>query len=129
MRTATKIGIAIYPGDGEDTETLLKNADTAMYHAKEQGRNIYQFYTPAMHAKSFEKMILESNLRRALDREEFVVYYQPFVNIRTGKIAGMEALVRWLISFAISAMSIMGSFMDFSPKSASTTSWKESGER
>lgn len=91
----TSIGIAIYPNDGGDAETLLKNADTAMYHAKEQGRNNYQFYTEAMHAASFEKMIMERNLRRALDRGEFVVYYQPLVNIGTGQIVGMEALVRW----------------------------------
>ncbi|MFN3531258.1 MAG: EAL domain-containing protein [Candidatus Brocadia sp.] len=91
----TSIGIAIYPNDGGDAETLLKNADTAMYHAKEQGRNNYQFYMEAMHAKSFEKMIMERNLRRALEREEFVVYYQPLVNIGTGQIVGMEALVRW----------------------------------
>jgi diguanylate cyclase (GGDEF)-like protein/PAS domain S-box-containing protein len=91
----TSIGIALYPNNGEDAETLLKNADTAMYHAKEQGRNNYQFYTPAMHAKSFEKMMLESSLRRALDREEFVVYYQPLVNISSGQVVGMEALVRW----------------------------------
>ena len=96
LSITTSIGIAVYPKDGEDAETLLKNADTAMYHAKEQGRNNYHFYTETMHAKSLEKMILESSLRRALDREEFVVYYQPLVNISTGKIAGMEALVRWL---------------------------------
>ena len=92
----TSIGIALYPNNGEDAETLLKNADTAMYHAKEQGRNDFQFYTATMHAKSFEKMILENSLRSALDREEFVVYYQPLVNISTGQVAGMEALVRWL---------------------------------
>lgn len=91
----TSIGIAIYPNDGKDAETLLKNADTAMYHAKEQGRNNYQFYTEAMQSASFEKMIMERNLRRALDRGEFVVYYQPLVNIGTGQIVGMEALVRW----------------------------------
>ncbi|MEP9411579.1 MAG: EAL domain-containing protein [Candidatus Brocadia sp.] len=89
------IGIATYPGDGADAETLMKNADTAMYHAKELGRNNYQFYTEAMHADSFERMIMERNLRRALDRGEFVVYYQPLVNIDTGQIVGMEALVRW----------------------------------
>ncbi len=89
------IGIALYPTNGEDAETLLKNADAAMYYAKEQGRNNYQFYTPAMHARTFEKMKLETSLRRALDREEFVVYYQPLVNISTGQVVGMEALVRW----------------------------------
>ncbi|MDN3515662.1 MAG: EAL domain-containing protein [Candidatus Brocadia sp.] len=91
----SSIGIALYPGDGEDAEALLKNADTAMYDAKEQGRNNYQFYTSSMHIRSFEKMVLESNLRRALDREEFVVYYQPLVSISTGQIVGLEALVRW----------------------------------
>ena len=89
------IGIALYPNNGEDAETLLKNADAAMYYAKEQGRNNYQLYTPAMHERTFEKMKLETSLRRALDREEFVVYYQPLVNIRTGQVVGMEALVRW----------------------------------
>lgn len=89
------IGIALYPNNGEDAETLLRNADAAMYYAKEQGRNNYQLYTPAMHEKTFEKMKLETSLRRALDREEFVVYYQPLVNIRTGQVVGMEALVRW----------------------------------
>lgn len=89
------IGIALYPNNGEDTETLLKNADAAMYYAKEQGRNNYQFYTPAMHARTFEKMKMETSLRRALDREEFVVYYQPLVSISTGMVVGMEALVRW----------------------------------
>lgn len=89
------IGIALYPEDGENAENLLKHADTAMYHAKEQGRNNYQFYTPAMYFKSMEKMTLESNLRRALDREEFLVCYQPFVNTNTGQVANVEALVRW----------------------------------
>ena len=91
----TSIGIAIYPNDGEDAEALLKNADAAMYHAKEQGRNNYQFYIPIMHAKSFGKMVLESGLRRALKHKEFVVYYQPQVSISSGEIVGMEALVRW----------------------------------
>jgi diguanylate cyclase (GGDEF)-like protein/PAS domain S-box-containing protein len=89
------IGIVRYPYDGNDAETLLKNADTAMYHAKEQGRNNYQFYTTSMHAKSFEKMMMESSLRHALEHEEFIVHYQPIITISSGKIAGMEALVRW----------------------------------
>lgn len=89
------IGIAIYPNHGDSVETLLRNADAAMYYAKEQGKNNYQFYTAAIHAKSFEKMLLESNIRRALEREEFVVYYQPLVNISTGQVVSMEALVRW----------------------------------
>ncbi|MDF9409476.1 MAG: Cyclic di-GMP phosphodiesterase Gmr [Pelotomaculum sp. PtaB.Bin013] len=92
---STSIGIALYPSDGEDAESLLKNADTAMYRAKENGKNNYQLYTPAMNAKAFERLAIENGLRRALDRNEFVVYYQPKVNINTGKIIGMEALVRW----------------------------------
>ncbi|SHE73515.1 EAL and GGDEF domain-containing protein [Desulforamulus putei] len=91
----TSIGIALYPNDGEDVETLMKNADAAMYHAKEAGRNNFQFYTPAMNAKTLKRLELENNLRRALERDEFVVYYQPQVEIQSGKIIGMEALVRW----------------------------------
>lgn len=91
----TSIGIVLYPTDGEDAETLLKNADTAMYRAKEKGRNNCQLYTPAMNAKAFERLAMENNLRRALEREEFVIHYQPKFNINTGKIIGMEALVRW----------------------------------
>ncbi|OPX91535.1 MAG: Cyclic di-GMP phosphodiesterase Gmr [Pelotomaculum sp. PtaB.Bin013] len=94
---STSIGIALYPSDGEDAESLLKNADTAMYRAKENGKNNYQLYTPAMNAKAFERLAIENGLRRALDRNEFVVHYQPKVNINTGKIIGMEALVRWEI--------------------------------
>lgn len=89
------MGIALYPNDGGDAEILIKNADIAMYHAKEQGRNCYQFYIPSMYTKYSEKMMLESNLRRALDCEEFVVYYQPLVDLFTGRIVSMEALVRW----------------------------------
>lgn len=91
----TSIGITLYPNDGKDTQTLLKNADTALYRAKEQGRNIYQFYTPAMNTKTLERLALENNLRRALERKELIVYYQPRVKINTGQIVGMEALVRW----------------------------------
>ncbi|OQZ00841.1 MAG: hypothetical protein B6D35_05005 [Candidatus Brocadia sp. UTAMX2] len=89
------IGIAIYPNHGDSAEILLRNADAAMYCAKEQGKNTYQFYTAAMHAKSFDKMLLECNLHRALEREEFDVYYQPLVSINTGLVVGMEALMRW----------------------------------
>jgi diguanylate cyclase (GGDEF)-like protein len=89
LYTTASIGISLYPNDGEDTETLLKNAYTAMCRAKELGGNNYQFYTPA-----FEKLTMEIGLRHALERKEFVVYYQPKVDIYT-RLVGMEALVRW----------------------------------
>lgn len=89
------IGIAFAPYDGEDAETLLKNADAAMYKAKQKGRNNYQIYTPAIGNKALERMILENNLYKALQKEEFLLYYQPQLDIITGKIVGMEALIRW----------------------------------
>ena len=89
------IGITVYPMDGEDPDTLLKNADAAMYSAKEQGRNNYQFYSEAMNASSFQRLSLENALRKALDRQEFLIHYQPQVDINSGKIVGMEALLRW----------------------------------
>ncbi|MGO9414948.1 MAG: putative bifunctional diguanylate cyclase/phosphodiesterase [Syntrophobacteraceae bacterium] len=89
------IGITVYPMDGEDPDTLLKNADAAMYSAKEQGRNNYQFYSEAMNASSFKRLSLENGLRKALDREEFVLHYQPMVDINSGRIVAMEALLRW----------------------------------
>jgi len=90
------IGVAIYPEDGNTPEELLKNADAAMYHAKDDGRNTYQFYTQAMTEKAFERIAMETSFRNALNEEEFVVHYQPQVNAETGKITGMEALVRWM---------------------------------
>lgn len=89
------IGIAFYPNDGEDAETLLKYADTAMYRAKDRGRNNYQLYTPAMNVKIMERLKMENNLRRALKQGELTVFYQPQVNTKTGRITGVEALVRW----------------------------------
>jgi diguanylate cyclase (GGDEF)-like protein/PAS domain S-box-containing protein len=89
------IGISIYPADGEDAETLIKNADTAMYHAKEQGRNNFQFFTAEMNLRAVERQSLEGSLRRALEREEFLLHYQPKVNLATGEITGIEALLRW----------------------------------
>jgi diguanylate cyclase (GGDEF)-like protein/PAS domain S-box-containing protein len=89
------IGIALYPGDGEDTETLLKNADTAMYRAKEQGRNNFQLYSPAMNAKAAERLAMEAQLRRAVERGELLLHYQPKIDLNGGRIVGMEALLRW----------------------------------
>jgi diguanylate cyclase (GGDEF)-like protein len=92
---SASIGITAWPFDGDDVETLLRNADTAMYHAKDQGRNDFQFYTEAMNRAARERLSLESRLRRALDADEFVVHYQPRVDLANGSIAGLEALVRW----------------------------------
>ena len=87
-------GISLYPDDGSDAETLVKNADTAMYRAKEQGRDNYQLYTPAMNATALERLALESSLRKALAQDELVLYYQPIFD-RTGRAHGVEALLRW----------------------------------
>lgn len=89
------IGIAIYPFDGKDIDTLLKNADVAMYHAKEQGKNNYQFYKQSMNSAAFERLTLENSIRKALIREEFILNYQPRMDVRTGDIVGTEALIRW----------------------------------
>jgi diguanylate cyclase (GGDEF)-like protein/PAS domain S-box-containing protein len=89
------VGVALYPNDGGDVTTLLRNADAAMFSAKERGRNSFQFYAPNMNALALERLALEGSLRRATEREEFEVHYQPRVDIRSRKIVGMEALVRW----------------------------------
>jgi diguanylate cyclase (GGDEF)-like protein len=89
------LGIALAPLDGKDADTLLKNADAAMYRAKQKGRNNYQLYTPAIGTKVQERLVLENNLYKALEREEFRLYYQPQIDIKTGEIVGMEALIRW----------------------------------
>ncbi len=89
------IGIAIFPHDGEDPDTLLRNADVAMYRAKELGKNNYQFYSDDMSARNFERLTLESHLRHALAREQFVLHYQPQVDARQNRIVGVEALLRW----------------------------------
>ena len=91
----TSIGIALYPDDGEDINMLLMNADAAMYHAKNKGKNNFQFYSRSMNAAALERLNLEIDLRNALERGEFVLYYQPRMEIRTGKIIGMEALIHW----------------------------------
>ena len=89
------IGISIYPKDGDDAQILLKNADAAMFRAKEQGRNNFQFYTREMNARSLARMIMEKHLRRALGYGELAVYYQPQVDLVNGRVYGMEALLRW----------------------------------
>ena len=91
----TSIGVSVFPHDGQDADSLVKNADFAMYRAKEQGRNNCQLYTPEMNSKAFERLSLENSLRKALEREEFILHYQPKVNVEHGHIACMEALVRW----------------------------------
>jgi predicted signal transduction protein with EAL and GGDEF domain len=95
LHISSSIGIALYPQNGEDAETLLRNADAALYRVKQQGRNNYQFYTAAMNSQASELLVLENELHHALHRGEFVVHYQPQVNTTTGEITGMEALVRW----------------------------------
>jgi|GEM_PF-492298 len=90
------IGIAFAPTDADSVEGLLKMADTAMYHAKKAGRNNYMFYSPNMNASNLARLKMEAELRRAVERHEMVLYYQPQVNINTGDIVGAEALVRWI---------------------------------
>jgi diguanylate cyclase (GGDEF)-like protein/PAS domain S-box-containing protein len=89
------IGVSVYPHDAADIEGLLKNADTAMYHAKSEGRNNYQFYTESLNSAAFARLALESNLRRAVECQELVLSYQPKFRTRSGEIMGMEALLRW----------------------------------
>lgn len=89
------IGIAIYPHDGDHKDALLKNADTAMYYAKERGKNNYQFYRNRMNAAALDKLTLENDLHKALNRGEFSLHYQPQIDIRNGEIFGVEALLRW----------------------------------
>lgn len=95
LHTSASMGISVFPGDGLDAPSLVKNADTAMYHAKERGRNNYQFFRQEMHTRAVERQLIESHLRRALAHGEFVLHYQPKVNVESGRITGVEALLRW----------------------------------
>lgn len=93
--TSASIGITFYPNDGDNVETLMTNADVAMYRAKEHGKNNFQIYTAALNEKALERLALENSLRRALEYKEFIVYYQPKVDTKTEEVVGMEALLRW----------------------------------
>lgn len=93
--TSTSIGIGMFPEDGDDPDTLLKNADTAMYQAKEKGRNTYRFYSSEMNSKALEQLLLANDLRKALERQEFYLEFQPQIDLRHGQMTGVEALLRW----------------------------------
>ena len=95
LSATASLGIALFPHDGADAETLVRNADTALYRTKEQGRNSYQFYTGDMNARAFERLVLETQLRRALERGELALHFQPVVSAATGDVTAVEALVRW----------------------------------
>jgi diguanylate cyclase (GGDEF)-like protein len=95
LHVSVSIGISIYPDDGQDADALIKNADTAMYHAKEAGRNNYQFFEQNMNAQAVERHFIEDGLRHGLECKEFILLYQPKINLETGTISGVEALIRW----------------------------------
>jgi diguanylate cyclase (GGDEF)-like protein/PAS domain S-box-containing protein len=95
LHVTTSIGVSVYPDDGLDAEALIKNADTAMYQAKENGRQSYQFFAQAMNVRAVERQSIEESLRRAVERKEFTLHYQPKINLCTGVISGAEALLRW----------------------------------
>jgi len=93
--TSASIGIAVYPGDGKDARTLLKNADTAMFRAKENGRHCFQFYKPEMSVSAMERLDLENSLKAAFENDEFQIHYQPIIDIHKNEVIGVEALLRW----------------------------------
>src|SRR5690606_7482259 len=90
------VGISLYPADGQDAETLIKNADTALYRVKEEGRNNYQFFTNDMNDEVARRSKIAIGLRKGLERGEFTIHYQPQIDIKSGGIIGVEALVRWI---------------------------------
>lgn len=96
LYVTASIGVSVYPEDGLDAESLIKNADTAMYQAKENGRHGYRFFKPIMNVRAVERQSIEEDLRHALEHREFALHYQPKINLRTGAIAGSEALIRWM---------------------------------
>jgi diguanylate cyclase (GGDEF)-like protein/PAS domain S-box-containing protein len=93
--SSTSVGISVFPTDGSDTDALIKNADVALYRAKEQGRNNFQFFLPDMSARSMERLVIESKLRHAIEREELELHYQPQIELASGRVIGVEALLRW----------------------------------
>ena len=95
LHITPSIGISLFPDDAPDIDTLIRNADAAMYHAKESGRSNYQFFTPEMNTRAYERLSLEGNLRQAIERQEFKLFYQPQVDLQSGQIMGVEALLRW----------------------------------
>jgi diguanylate cyclase (GGDEF)-like protein/PAS domain S-box-containing protein len=95
LHVTASVGISVYPDDGEDSGTLLKHADAAMYRAKEMGGNTFQFYSAEMGSHAMKRLTLENDLRMALDRGEFVLHYQPQIDIESGRVVGVEALLRW----------------------------------
>jgi len=95
LHVTISTGISVYPNDGENYEILLKNADTAMYCAKNSGRDSFEFFSAAMSTRALERLSLEGSLRKAVENEELLIYYQPQIEVNTGKIVGMEALLRW----------------------------------
>jgi len=93
--TSISVGISIFPDDGHNAEALIQCADTAMYHAKENGRNTYWFFKPDMNVRAVDRQSTEARLRRALERREFVLHYQAKTNLVSGTATGVEALIRW----------------------------------
>ena len=96
ISVTSSIGISIFPADGDEVEVLLKHADSAMYHAKQNGRNNYQFYKESLNAEVLERFSLEQDIKNALKQNEFVLFFQPKLNLSSREIIGAEALIRWM---------------------------------